>query len=806
MENKALKVLINRHKKLKVDTYIEIIAFDDKKKSKEIRSTFFNINKSSLEDIQSKIDSFNIGTHGVYINLNPLSINKRSNENTLKYLYCFIDLDNATCEHKDIVVAFLEKNLIKYEYISISGGGYHILIPVDLDKKYQKEINNFTNYLKTNICDKVDLKVSDPARIYRAPLSYHHKNKPFGLETLYLKQLTEDEIKSNNEKIFKFQEETEIKSDISIKYLSSISREDTFFSEILNNTESWNDIFKMLNKHDKDNDGLGNNQILNKNLSIFVACNPQYKDKSLLFIKSWNNKYLNVKRHQLFIQKIENSNLNEDGNQVNYYELFKWAKEYNLYLFNKLLLKQLKNSFFDDYEIYYLEDEKKENSYLLYYPDKDYYIQKNFPEVILTLYYDAKERGVDLFEKFNISQEDSNGKKLTYGGRLEILKATMKTMLDKENRIKKVFNINYEPREDKFIYLDNKKYFNTYNKTKLWDYFEKKKDYNFPLIKELLINLCNKDEKSYNYFNNWLGWQIQNPTEKLPTAIIFQGRQGSGKGTLKSAVLDNIFGNNCIEINQTHLESTFNEYLLGKQIIVANEVMHNDNRQTLPNVLKNLVTDKEITISRKFKREIQGNNYTHWIFCTNSDNPIKIEEDDRRYTVMYSEKLKGNGKAAASFVKDLYSNIDHEIREYISYLKSLKINYVDVHEPLDTQAKQDIVDLNKDSVTKFVEDLKRYNTIYESFIDICKNDFNLKYIGDGNINIDTNSFYSLYIAWLELNNEKGRFNKQNFSKKLKNFGISSFVSNYKDNINDTKYKSVRVYCVENIEKVMEVVI
>jgi putative DNA primase/helicase len=306
------------------------------------------------------------------------------------------------------------------------------------------------------------------------------------------------------------------------------------------------------------------------------------------------------------------------------------------------------------------------------------------------------------------------------------------------------------------------------------------------------MNLCGNEEKSYNYFNKWLAWQLINPTSKLPTAIIFQGRQGSGKGTFTELILGQIFGDNAQEINQTHLESSFNEYLLGKQIIVANEVMHSDNRQTLPNVLKNLVTDAKITISRKFRKEIVGQNYTHWIFCTNSDNPIKIEEDDRRYSVFYSEKLRqGLGK-------ELRENIDHEIKEYINYLKELNPTFEEVSEPLMTEAKSEIIDLNKDSVQKFREYLQQFSNFKEAYISIYGNPtgfFVDESFGDGESYVLTEKVYLLYEKWCEVSKERAVFAKQNFGKKFSNTGCRSLSKRKKDNV-------FRMYQVSDIENLM----
>lgn len=798
---KALKHIINRHKSLEGESYMEVIAFDDLKVHKEVRSTFFNINTTPLEKIQEEIEIFNVGSYGVYINVNPLIRNIRKKDNVKKYLFCFIDLDDADENHKELVKTFLLENNLQYSYLAQSGSGYHFLIPIELETKDQDKIKGFLNYLKNNICDKTDISTNDPTRIFRAPESIHNKKDPYELETLELKDIDDEKILINTQQILEFQEENK-KATLDIRYLSSIDREDKFFSNILNDQSKWKDIFDMLNEHDKKNEGKGSNQIFNKNLAIFVSRYQDYYLTAEIFMKSWNNQYVTLERFKFFYDKVKSGSLYKDNstdkeNKVNYYELLKWSKDYNLNLFQELLKKQLQSSYLDEMEIYYLEDEKQEYQYLIYYSQKDYFVQKNLQGLIDLIYYEAKERGLDLIKEWNISKENQKGEPLPYTALMKAVRNTIITKLDKQNRIKKIFNINYQPTEEKFIYSEKKKFFNIYTKTNYWDYYKKEKEYSFPYIKDLIMNLCGHDEKSFNWFNKWLGFQIQNNSEKLPTAVIFQGQQGTGKGVFKSLILDNIFGKNVQEINQTHLESSFNEYLLGKQIIVANEVIHNENKALLPNVLKNLVTDPIITISRKFKKEIVGHNYTHWIFCTNNDNPLRIDTDDRRYSVFYSKKLKGGEKNAVKFVHELQRNLDYELKQYVSYLKDLDIKEYEVRSPVMTQAKLDIIELNKDSVTKFIEFLKSFQTYMGVHTKLFENDQELGLIrpGDGNEYTKTDSLYLLYLEWSKKFKEKGTFNKQNFSRKISIFGVNS-------EIKKESGKSVRVYNIDTIERLM----
>ena len=762
--SKALKFILERNLSLEEKTYVNIFSCDDKKKEKKTENHYLELKKDSLDKIIDEAYFYNVGSFGVFINLNPLSSSRRKKEFVKNINFIFIDLDNANEKDFEGVKTFLEKQKINISYTAQSGSGYHLLIEIDLNTSKEDKVKNFLKYLHANVSSKVDISTGDLTRLIRVPESEHNKKDSFVLKTLYLNPQNKDIIKYNSEIIQTLQIK-EVKDTSNLKYLEEIKRNDIFFSVILARTNEWQNYIKSLN-----NSTMRNN-IFVKNLGIYIKDNEKTYSQADAFIQTWEKS--RIKPLQGWIKKAKEDNMN-----VNYYELLKWARDNDNDFFLELLEEQTKKTFLDCYEIYYLEEEKTENNCILYYPEKNYYLQKSIQEVILNIYYDCKEKGLDLVKELDLNLLYDKWDTFNFKKQISLIMDQIRRLLEKENRIKLIYNINYAPTEEKFIYMEDKKYFNIYKKSLLMGAESSDiEEYDFRHIKELILNLCGNNEKYYNWFVNWLAWQIQYPTSKLPTAVIFQGEQGTGKGVLKTHILDAIFGMNCQEINQTHLESTFNEYLLGKQIIVANEVMHNENRQTLPNILKNLVTDETITIQRKFRKELIIKNYTHWIFCTNSDNPIKIEEGDRRYSVFRSKKLKGGDKKARKFVKTLIENKDHELPMFLQYLKSLDIDEFLVSVPLDSDAKKEIIDLNKDSTNRFIDFLKNFESYYHSYLDVFKDDSELGKFetGDGLEYIKTDAFYLLYYNWGKKYGERALFSKQNFGRKLISYGINNVV-------------------------------
>lgn len=793
MKNSGLKQILLRQKTLNEEGFINIFSLNDHPKAKkDVRSTFFSFKNTNLNTISNEIDNLNFGTNGVFININPLKSNKRTKQYVEKLQNIFIDLDKAEENHKNLVKDFLDKHEIRYSYIAQSGGGYHFLIPIDLSPEKEENIICFLHYLKDKICDKVDVATGDSTRLIRVPESFHNKSTQFQLKTIFEQFPDKEIIESNNENIMKYQKENK-KGESDLEYLTSVIREDIFFSSILNNISNFKKYGKYL---DKSSD---RNNIFIKNLGFFLKTNNSFKKNSLSFLKKWDKS--RIKPLEGWIKKSKQENLS-----VNYKELLKWAYNNDIKEWVLLLKQQLSNSFFDGLEFYYLDDEKQENAYLIYHPELNYYTQKGLVGFLDSIYFHILEKGINLEKEFGLDQLDF-WDKISDFKKIKMCKERIYSELVKTKRIQKIFNINYEPSNKKFIYVDNKKYFNIYKSTNLFNMDPSDSTNKFVNIKLLLLNLCGNNKKNYDWFMKWLGWQIQNPLEKLPTAVIFQGQQGTGKGVFKNLILDNIFGNNVQEINQTHLESSFNEYLLGKQIIVANEVIHNENKALLPNVLKNIITDPSITISRKFRTPIETPNYTHWIFCTNNDNPLKIDEGDRRYSVFYSKKLMGGGKAANDFVKKLIYNLDYELINFVNYLKNLTIEEFEVREPIMTEAKQEIIELNKDSIQRFLEYLSQFKNLQECINSFQFRDFEYHIKENyGDEYILTDIFYLSYEAYCKKFSERGVFNKQTFSKKMSNVGVKSnnvYFSSDKKNFRVYKLNDLHNNVIQEI-KLLEV--
>jgi len=338
----------------------------------------------------------------------------------------------------------------------------------------------------------------------------------------------------------------------------------------------------------------------------------------------------------------------------------------------------------------------------------------------------------------------------------------------KDAEVNLIDNLGYMPFDDITFEENNKILFNTYKKSKLLKSNETYAHDEFINIKILINNLVGGNEEEYTYFIKWLAWQVQNPLRRLPTSIILQGEHGTGKTKFCELVLKPLFENNFCEIGQSDINKEYNDYIMGKQLIVANEVIHNDNKFLVPDKLKNYVTDEYLSINRKFKDTIYVRNYSQWIFVTNNQVPLKIETGDRRYSVFKSKKLSNGRK----LISDILDNYQTELNSFIYYLKTIKVNYKDVDSPIENEAKKELIKASYNSVQEF------YDYIFNELGGIDK--FNLAGLNirlhshNDRTFIITNEFYLAYKAYC-LDVGYKHSSKTHFTRTLNQFGFKTSV-------------------------------
>ena len=153
----------------------------------------------------------------------------------------------------------------------------------------------------------------------------------------------------------------------------------------------------------------------------------------------------------------------------------------------------------------------------------------------------------------------------------------------------------------------------------------------------LLDNLMSPIEKKY--FLNWLSVFFQT-RRKSKVAWIIKGEKGIGKGIIMN-ILRNIFGEHYVykETSAKSITHNFNAAWKDNSFIIFDEVNFNAKTEELKkeihSTLKDRITDTFINIEGKGIDKIKNYPfYANILFFSNADNPVEVEDGDRRYNVV----------------------------------------------------------------------------------------------------------------------------------------------------------------------------
>ncbi len=158
------------------------------------------------------------------------------------------------------------------------------------------------------------------------------------------------------------------------------------------------------------------------------------------------------------------------------------------------------------------------------------------------------------------------------------------------------------------------------------------------MLLDLLYNMCanetNQDDV-YQWVLRWLAYPLQHPGAKMQSAIVVHGPQGSGKSRFFEAY-SKIFGKYSRVLGQEALEDKFNaDWAEAKQFILADEVMARADMYHIKNRLKGMITGETIRVNPKNVAAHNEKNQMNIVFLSNERMPLVLEDDDRRYCVIW---------------------------------------------------------------------------------------------------------------------------------------------------------------------------
>lgn len=166
-------------------------------------------------------------------------------------------------------------------------------------------------------------------------------------------------------------------------------------------------------------------------------------------------------------------------------------------------------------------------------------------------------------------------------------------------------------------------------------------------------------------WHEFFAHNIKFPGFKIPWAPLMQSAPGAGKQIFK-ILMRHAMGSPYVHFpNAKELAdsgSKFNAWMRGKLFIMVDEIRCTD-RLDMIEVLKPMITDEQIEIQAKGFDQTLEDNFSNWAFFSNYMDAIPIDDNDRRFSIMFSQIQHVNDFARLGMDKAYYTNLYNWMKE-----------------------------------------------------------------------------------------------------------------------------------------------
>lgn len=226
---------------------------------------------------------------------------------------------------------------------------------------------------------------------------------------------------------------------------------------------------------------------------------------------------------------------------------------------------------------------------------------------------------------------------------------------------------------------------------------------------ELLHHLCSASygpdgigpEEIADWVLRWCAYPLQHLGEKLDTALVFHGPQGTGKN-LFFDVLRDLYGDYGVMVGQTEIEDKYNAWLSRRMLIVGDEVVSRQEMYHAKNRLKWIITQRTKIPIRAMQMDTRWeSNHANLVFLSNENQPLALEEGDRRFLVVYTPKAERG---------DLYQRVRTFLEnggaaKWLNHLLTIPLEGFTPHsKPLMTAAKTSLIEAGYDPSQRFAHE------------------------------------------------------------------------------------------------------
>jgi hypothetical protein len=146
-------------------------------------------------------------------------------------------------------------------------------------------------------------------------------------------------------------------------------------------------------------------------------------------------------------------------------------------------------------------------------------------------------------------------------------------------------------------------------------------------------NVCRGDESLYRWVIGWLAQIVQTPDNKMGTALVIRGKQGTGK-TKVGEVIGSLLGDHYVPVSDSrYITGRFNSHLASCLLLHCDEAFWAGDHAA-EGKLKDLITGDYHFIEYKGKEPIKVRNYVRLFVTGNPDWLVPAGFEERRFAVL----------------------------------------------------------------------------------------------------------------------------------------------------------------------------
>ena len=224
----------------------------------------------------------------------------------------------------------------------------------------------------------------------------------------------------------------------------------------------------------------------------------------------------------------------------------------------------------------------------------------------------------------------------------------------------------------------------------LWKGFSVEPDPNAGTFKRFLEhvteNVCNGDERQFDWVMGWFAQIVQQPEKKLGTSLVFRGPQGVGK-TIVGEEIGKLFGPHYQSVSDDRfVVGRFNAHLANCVLLQLEEATWGGDHSAAGK-LKDLITGTHQLIEYKGKEPVRVRSFVRVHVTSNNDWVVPAGLEERRFSILdVGEKRIQDG----AYFQAIRDELDNGGRAaLLHYLLNFDLSSVPLRQVLATDALRD---------------------------------------------------------------------------------------------------------------------